>query len=72
MFVAKLIALVFAASSALAALPSGTVTCGDNKYSVSELTAAINAGIKDLDANNLPGECMRSGNPKRLVDLFLM
>lgn len=55
MFFTKLAALVLAASSALAALPSGTVTCGDNKYSVSELTSAINAGIKDLDDNNLPG-----------------
>lgn len=39
------------------ALPSGTVTCGSNKYSVSAITAAINAGVKDLDSGNLPGEC---------------
>ena len=38
------------------ALPSGTVTCGSNKYSVSAITAAINAGVKDLDSGNLPGE----------------
>lgn len=55
MLFAKLAALVLAASSALAALPSGTVTCGDNKYSVSELQDAITAGLKDLDDNNLPG-----------------
>lgn len=36
-------------------LPSGTVTCGSNKYTVSELTAAINAGIEDTDSGNLPG-----------------
>ncbi|KAI0796452.1 Ribonuclease/ribotoxin [Irpex lacteus] len=43
-----------AASIAGRALPSGTVTCGSNKYSVSELTAAINAGVKDLNSGNLP------------------
>lgn len=37
-------------------LPSGTVTCGSNKYSASELTAAINAGIADMDSGNLPGQ----------------
>lgn len=36
-------------------LPSGTVTCGSNKYSVSELTAAIDAGLDDLDSGNLQG-----------------
>ncbi|KLO18305.1 ustilago Sphaerogena ribonuclease U2 complexed with adenosine 2'-Monophosphate [Schizopora paradoxa] len=56
MLFTKLAALLVAATSALAALPSGTVTCGDNKYSVSELTAAIDAGIKDLDDNNLPDD----------------
>lgn len=55
MLFANLAALLVAASSALASLPSGTVTCGDNKYSVSEISAAISAGIKDLDDNNLPG-----------------
>jgi hypothetical protein len=43
---------------ALAALPSGDVTCGDNVYTVSELTAAINAGLKDLNSGNLQGETM--------------
>lgn len=37
------------------ALPSGTVTCGSNTYSASELTAAINAGIDDMNSGNLPG-----------------
>lgn len=36
-------------------LPSGTVTCGSNGYSPSQLTAAINAGVKYLNANNLQG-----------------
>lgn len=44
------------AASIPRSLPSGTVTCGSNKYSVSELTAAINAGIADMKSGNLPGQ----------------
>lgn len=53
---------VLAVSSAAAAslsgrsLPSGTVTCGSDKYSVSQITAAINAGVKDMQSGNLPGQ----------------
>ncbi|KAI0337974.1 Ribonuclease/ribotoxin [Trametopsis cervina] len=47
-------ALTAAASLASRALPSGTVTCGSNKYAVSALTAAINAGVKDKNSGNLP------------------
>jgi hypothetical protein len=36
-------------------LPTSTVTCGSNSYSPSELTAAINAGIEDMDNGNLQG-----------------
>ncbi len=43
------------ATSVIAALPSGTVTCGSNRYIASELTAAINAGVKDLSSGNLQG-----------------
>lgn len=48
-------------SVAFASLPSGDVTCGDNVYAVSELTAAINAGIKDLNDNNIQGMLNRLG-----------
>ena len=53
-------AVLLAASAASAAslpraLPSGTVTCGSNKYSVSAITAAINAGVKDMDDDYYPG-----------------
>ena len=41
------------ASAALAALPSGTVTCGSNRYSVSAIEAAINAGVQDMDDGRL-------------------
>lgn len=44
-----------AAMAAVASLPSGTVTCGSNRYSVSAITAAINAGVKDMQSGNLPG-----------------
>lgn len=37
-------------------LPTGTVTCGSNGYSPSQLTAAINAGVKDLTSGDLQGE----------------
>lgn len=46
---------LLSASAALAALPSGTVTCGSNKYSVSAIQAAISAGVKDKNSGNLPG-----------------
>ena len=54
-------AYAIAASAAMAvslprALPSGTVTCGSNKYSVSAITAAINGGVKDMDSGYLPGQ----------------
>lgn len=57
----RAVVLVASAVAGLAAtvprsLPSGTVTCGSNKYSVSELTAAINAGIADMNSGNLPGQ----------------
>jgi hypothetical protein len=38
-----------------AALPKGTVTCGSNRYSPSQLTAAINAAIKDMNSGVYPG-----------------
>lgn len=44
-----------AAMAAVASLPSGTVTCGSDRYSVSAITAAINAGVKDMQSGNLPG-----------------
>ncbi|KZS93715.1 ustilago Sphaerogena ribonuclease U2 complexed with adenosine 2'-Monophosphate [Sistotremastrum niveocremeum HHB9708] len=50
---AKVLVLIASASLALASLPSGTVTCGSNKYTSSELTSAINAGLNDLNSNNL-------------------
>jgi hypothetical protein len=48
-------ATVLAAPTARA-LPSGTVTCGSNKYSVSAIEAAINAGVKDMDDGDFPGK----------------
>lgn len=61
MFFQTLSTILLAASAAMAAsvprsLPSGTVTCGSDKYSVSAITAAINAGVEDMDDGNLPGE----------------
>ena len=56
----KLLAIAISVSVAFAALPSGTVTCGSNKYSVSAIEAAINAGVEDLDSGNLPGMCFLS------------
>ena len=47
--------ILLATSATLAALPSGTVTCGNNRYSVSAITAAINAGVKDMQSGNFPG-----------------
>ncbi|EKM53271.1 uncharacterized protein PHACADRAFT_259503 [Phanerochaete carnosa HHB-10118-sp] len=54
-------AILLSASAAMAAslpraLPSGTVTCGSNKYSVSAIEAAINAGVEDMDEGNLPDD----------------
>ncbi|KAI5117933.1 hypothetical protein M0805_009441 [Coniferiporia weirii] len=52
--------LSLAATASLAAitsttsLPSGTVTCGSNKYTDSAITAAINAGVEDMNSGNLP------------------
>ncbi|TCD68871.1 hypothetical protein EIP91_009586 [Steccherinum ochraceum] len=56
MFAKTAAVLLLAVSSAMAALPSGTVTCGSNKYSVSAITAAINAGVKDQSSGNLPDD----------------
>jgi hypothetical protein len=47
------LALASLFTSAFAALPKGSVTCGSNVYTVSQLTAAINAGLKDLNSGNL-------------------
>lgn len=65
MFAKTLCTVLLAASAAMAAslprsLPSGTVTCGSNKYSVSAITAAINAGVKDMDDDYYPGELLRA------------
>lgn len=54
-------AVLLSASAVMAAslpraLPSGTVTCGSDKYSVSAIEAAINAGVKDQDDGDLPGK----------------
>ncbi|KAF8317478.1 Ribonuclease/ribotoxin [Clavulina sp. PMI_390] len=59
-----LIAAASVATAALAAvtpinersLPSGTVTCGSNKYTSSSLTAAITAALKDQSSGNLPDD----------------
>ncbi|EJD07848.1 ustilago Sphaerogena ribonuclease U2 complexed with adenosine 2'-Monophosphate [Fomitiporia mediterranea MF3/22] len=48
--------LLLSVSAAFAALPSGTVTCGDNRYSVSAITAAINAGVRDMESGNFPDD----------------
>ena len=62
MFVKVLSFLALAASAVVAAppvsraLPSGTVTCGSNRYSVSAIEAAINAGVEDMDEGNFPGK----------------
>lgn len=36
-------------------LPSGEVTCGSNEYSPSDLSAAISAGLEDLNDSDLQG-----------------
>ncbi|KAH8110878.1 ustilago Sphaerogena ribonuclease U2 complexed with adenosine 2'-Monophosphate [Phellopilus nigrolimitatus] len=46
--------VVTAASVSVAAVPSGTVTCGSNQYTGSAITAAINAGVSDQASGNLP------------------
>ena len=56
--------ILLSASAAMAAslpraLPSGTVTCGSNKYSVSAIEAAINAGVEDMDDDYYPGTSQR-------------
>lgn len=50
--------LVLSAQAAVVkrSLPTGTVTCGSNEYTASELTAAINAGLEDMNSNNLQGK----------------
>ncbi|PAV18076.1 Ribonuclease ribotoxin [Pyrrhoderma noxium] len=35
-------------------LPSGVVTCGSNRYTVSAITAAIDAGVNDMDEGVYP------------------
>ena len=57
-FFALAAAAVLAAPNAPRSLPSGTVTCGSNRYSVSAITAAINGGVKDMNSGNLPGGCL--------------
>ena len=52
---ASVFALATLFFAVFASLPSGNVTCGDNVYTVDEITAAINAGLTDLDDNNLQG-----------------
>lgn len=59
MFTKTLCAVLLAASAAMAAslprsLPSGTVTCGSNKYTVSAITAAINGGVDDMNSDYYP------------------
>lgn len=60
MFVKVLSLLAVAAVAVIAApspraLPSGTVTCGDNRYSVSAIEAAIDAGVEDMEDGESPG-----------------
>ncbi|KAL5521038.1 hypothetical protein ACEPAG_8960 [Sanghuangporus baumii] len=52
----SILALLLSALPALAALPSGVVTCGGNRYTVSAITAAINAGVGDMESGNLPDD----------------
>ncbi|KZV93953.1 Ribonuclease/ribotoxin [Exidia glandulosa HHB12029] len=54
--VAALSAALVSTAAVPRALPSGTVTCGRNKYAVSAITAAINAGVKDMNAGNFPDD----------------
>ncbi|KIP04074.1 hypothetical protein PHLGIDRAFT_76528 [Phlebiopsis gigantea 11061_1 CR5-6] len=42
------------AASLPRSLPSGTVTCGSNKYTASAITAAINAGVDDMNSDYYP------------------
>lgn len=60
MFFARIAVAVAAASTVLGSvlprtLPTGTVTCGSNKYSPIELSAAIIAGNAFLNDDNLQG-----------------
>lgn len=56
------VVLLLASASALASplvarqTPPSGVSCGSNTYSSSDITAAINAGIKDKASGNLPGK----------------
>lgn len=50
-----LFALSSSVAAVWAALPSGTVTCGDDRYSVSAIEAAINAGVEDMNSDYYPG-----------------
>ena len=52
------LAAVVVAAPGPRSLPSGTVTCGRDNYSVSSITAAINAGVSDMNSGNLPGACV--------------
>jgi hypothetical protein len=49
------VSVAVAASISGRSLPSDTVTCGNNQYEVSDIEAAINAGVDDMNAGNLPG-----------------
>jgi hypothetical protein len=55
-----LVASVLAAAVPLEerALPSGTVTCGSNKYSVSQVSAAVSQGYKYKSAGTTVGSSM--------------
>lgn len=52
-FAALLVAASVMGRSLPRTLPTGTVTCGSNGYSATELTSAINAGLLFLLANDL-------------------
>jgi hypothetical protein len=51
----SLLVLALASLFSIALAQSGDVTCGDNVYTPDEITAAINAGLQDLDDGNLQG-----------------
>jgi hypothetical protein len=62
MFASKTVLAVLTVTCAASALPqrrslpSGTVTCGSKKYSVSQVSAAVAQGYKDYQAVSEVGE----------------
>ena len=68
----RFVSLLLFVSVAFAALPSGTVTCGDNDYSVSELEAAISAGLQYYESNNLQGLSFRNPRSHFLWHYFML